>query len=301
MTETESETSSSSSNDKKTASQNTSQVKMHSFVHSKVLNIDKQKKIDRLVANMIIKDLQPFTIVEDTGFRELMSSLEPGYKLISRRNLTENYLPNVYQKTKERAKELIENEARFVSLTTDGWTSAANESYIAITAHFIDKNWNLRSILLECCSTKLSHTAENLRNILLKCVQDWNIEKRIYSVSTDNAANIVAAIRLTGWAHVPCFAHSINLVVQSSLCTVKDVITKLKSIVEFFHRSTNANEKLKEMQKIMHPDKLPLILKNDVITRWNSTYYMIKRALDIQEPLQAALGLISKIYTYYFM
>ena len=107
---------------------------------------------------------------------------------------------------------------------------------------------------------------------------------------TDNAANIVAAVRLTGWAHIPCFAHTTNLIVQSSLLVIKELILKLKNIVEFFHRSSSATEKLNAMQKTMNSQFNPLKLKNDVITRWNSTYVMIERALEIREPLQAVLG-----------
>ena len=179
------------------------------------VDISRQKKIDRLVVNMVVQDLQPFSIVEDTGFRELMLELEPGYKLINRKYLTQHYLPDLYAKTKVTAKDLIQRETQFVSLTTDGWTSSANESYIAITAHYVNNCWELKSILLECCHLELNHTAENLCHVLLKCIKDWNIEKKVYAVSTDNAANIVAAIRLTGWAHIPCFAHTINLVVQA--------------------------------------------------------------------------------------
>lgn len=66
----------------------------------------------------------------------------------------------------------------------------------------------------------------------------------IYAVVTDNAANIVAAVKRTGWAHVPCFAHSLNLVVQEGLKCVETIRSKVKSIVEYFHRSTVANAKL---------------------------------------------------------
>lgn len=50
------------------------------------------------------------------------------------------------------------------------------------------------------------HTAGNIVDELKMLVTDeWNITKKIVAVVTDNAANIVAAIRLNGWKHIPCF------------------------------------------------------------------------------------------------
>lgn len=165
--------------------------------------------------------------------------------------------------------------AEQIALTTDTWTSCTTDSYLAITAHFLNTEFELKSFLFDCCKLNLSHTAENLRNHILRITKEWKIEKKICAVVTDNAANIKAAIRLTGWAHLPCFAHTLNLVIQSSLKEITDVQLKVKSIVEYFHRSTNAMEKLNVLQRQMNASETPLKLKMDVATRWNSTYYII--------------------------
>ena len=40
---------------------------------------------------------------------------------------------------------------------------------------------------------------------------------------TDNANNIVAAVKITGWPHLPCFAHTINLIVTNSISEVQEL------------------------------------------------------------------------------
>jgi len=40
-------------------------------------------------------------------------------------------------------------KANTVALTTDIWTSKAIQSFATTTAHFIDKNWNLTTCVLE--------------------------------------------------------------------------------------------------------------------------------------------------------
>ena len=46
-----------------------------------------------------------------------------------------------------------------LAITTDCWTSVANESYISLTAHFIDENWKLTELDLCCDPLPGSHVA----------------------------------------------------------------------------------------------------------------------------------------------
>jgi len=65
---------------------------------------------------------------------------------------------------------------------------------------------------------------------------------------SDNATNITAAINLNKqWHHLPCLAHSINLIAKSGLDELKDVYKNVKSIVEFFKRSPDASIKLRNV------------------------------------------------------
>ncbi|XP_049829429.1 E3 SUMO-protein ligase ZBED1-like [Schistocerca gregaria] len=93
------------------------------------------------------------------------------------------------------------------------------------------------------------------------------------------------------WWHVPCFAHTVNLIVQASLEPITDTRAKVKSVVEFFKRSPQAFEKLHNIQKQMG---FPILTpKQDFPTRWNSTYEMFDRLLKIKEPLQSTLAIFS--------
>lgn len=53
-----------------------------------------------------------------------------------------------------------------------------------------------------------------------------------------NASNMLGAAKFTGWKHLPCFAHTLNLVVTSSIARNEElskVIRKVKKkIVTFF-------------------------------------------------------------------
>ncbi|KAL6470514.1 hypothetical protein MHYP_G00216330 [Metynnis hypsauchen] len=58
---------------------------------------------------------------------------------------------------------------------------------------------------------------------------------------------------------------------------MKPTVDKVKAIAEFFHRSTAATQKLKSTQRQM--SMVELKLKQECVTRWNSTFHMIQDAV----------------------
>ena len=100
----------------------------------------------------------------------------------------------------------------------------------------------------------MGHTADNLATELKKVAAEWSIADKITCVVTDNASNMKAAVHvhLTRRRHLPCFAHTLNLIVQDA--TEKDqevcqVRHKARSIATFFKQSVKANDKLMEIQQ----------------------------------------------------
>lgn len=61
----------------------------------------------------------------------------------------------------------------------------------------------------------------------------------------------------------------------------------VKNIVTYFRSSTLAADKLRQSQEAMN--MTPLKLLQETPTRWNSTYYMIKRLL-VRDPLIIAIS-----------
>jgi hypothetical protein len=121
--------------------------------------------------------------------------------------------------------------ATAVSLTADGWTSVNNNSVLATTAHFVDETTNMCSKLLGCVEFNEKHTAANLAGMLQETAREWKIDYKIVGIVTDNVPNIVSAVHLCKWCHIPCYAHTLNLMVQTSIKVIKSEIEKVKYIV----------------------------------------------------------------------
>ncbi|XP_027838277.2 E3 SUMO-protein ligase ZBED1-like [Aphis gossypii] len=222
---------------------------------------------------MIVKEYYPFSIVEDKEFVKLLKMLNPGYDLPSRKSLSTSLLSILYNETYDKVKSDIVGNGHFVSITTDSWTSKKNEGYIAATAHFIDNN----------C------TSDNLKSELLKVIKEWGLENRVSACTLDNASNILKVIDLCKWRHVRCFDHSLNLAVQKAIKEIQEVKEKISGIVRHFRKSTTAVGKLKSIQEQLGYSP-QFVLIQDVVTRWNSTFEMLKRVLDLKIPLCTALA-----------
>lgn len=118
-------------------------------------------------------------------------------------------------------------------------------------------------------------------------MSEWDIPKeKISNVVTDNGANMVSAINLFIGKnrHIACFAHTINLVVESSLKNINALpsIQKVRAIVKWVKNSVKVSDKFRQLQsthEISEGEHKKLIL--DVATRWNSTYYMLQRFLEM--------------------
>ncbi|XP_075156806.1 E3 SUMO-protein ligase ZBED1-like [Haematobia irritans] len=240
---------------------------------------------------MIAKDLQPLSIVENEGFKKFASAMNPSYIIPSRYILTKKLLNSEYEIRVNTLKDVL-SQVQSICITTDGWTSVANESYISLTAHFITPNWKMESGFLNCFQTVKSHTADNLKSDILDALIKWGIESKVCCAVSDNAANITAAIKSAGWYNLPCFAHTLHLIVNDGLSepNINRILCIAKEMVVYFHRSTKASNKLKEMQGQMGKPVMKLI--NSTPTRWNSVLNMIERLVNNQEVLEATIAIL---------
>lgn len=238
------------------------------------------------MAAFIVTDMRPISIVEGTGFKNLLTDLDPRYECPSRNTIMERYIVPMYNITKDEVKSYLQC-APSHSITTDAWTSKNMDSFITTTAHFITEEFSLESVVLDTQRVTGSHTADRLAQQIQETCNNW--ELREVKAVTDNAANIQLALSLLDMPHFGCFAHTINLAVSKGLndTSVKKVIGKVRTLVSKFKTSYLRKEELQNNEKLLELAELQLI--QDVSTRWNSIYYMISRLLDVYPAVYAVL------------
>ena len=252
------------------------------------INDKRALAITELIGRMIVIDLQPFSIVEDQGFIELVEHFEPRYVMPSRKYFATTVLDGLYNRCKTRLHQMIENQ-EFLSLTTDIWTSRARDGFISLTGHFIDSNWNRVSVVFNVREFNERHTAVNISDTMRSMINEWDLEYKVLACTRDNGANIVAALNILDILAIPCLAHTLQLIIHDGIFKVKAVQEMLaiaRKIVTHYHHSVTATQCLKDMQvKLGCPEHC---LIQDVDTRWNSTFYMIQRLIEQRRPISVA-------------
>src|SRR5277367_434718 len=152
-------------------------------------------------------------MVERAGFKKMINTFQPTYKIPKRKAVSDTLIPKMYISAREAARKLLAENLMFFSITTDGWTSTVKDEYCSLTVHFVNKqSWELESLTLECLHVPQSHTAVELLKVLRHMLKNWGLkESKLSAASTDNARNIVRAIEDAKWLRIPCCGHVVNL------------------------------------------------------------------------------------------
>ena len=173
-----------------------------------------------------------------------------------------------------------ENTAQY-SLTTDIWTTFANDAYISLTVHLIDKCWELRSYTLATYLFPEQHTGDNIVDKLKEVVCEYEInDNNIFAIVHDQGSTFQRAGHLLEeWNSLNCAVHCIQLCVNEGfgINAIAQALAAAKALVKHFHHSAQATEKLRKKQESMNPPIHELI--NDCKTHWNSTFYMCQSLL----------------------
>ncbi|KAL0881216.1 hypothetical protein ABMA27_002319 [Loxostege sticticalis] len=251
---------------------------------------DDKKRLDLKLLNMIICDFQPFSIVDDIGFRAFINALNPKYELPDQKTLSEYLLAKVYEKRLEEVKMYVQSNAKSVCITVECWTSCSKESYMAITAHFfVDDPFELKSMLIECAEFEGQQVGINIYKEVKSILDTWELYSKVNFIVTDgtpfmdSAANHFA---VAGWSHFGCLALKLNQVVQDALSEIKDTLTKVQIIVNHFEKNIIAKEKIIKYQTNVQNVMQPKSLLKSVPTKWDSVFLMLERFVDLQEALR---------------
>ena len=201
-----------------------------------------------------------------------------------------------------------------ISIALDSWTSPFSQAFLAITGYFIDANWVYREVLLGFKPLHGAHTGSNMSSVVLETLKNHQIQDKVFGLTSNNASNnkILADSLQQALAdnvkiiQTPCLAHVIQLslnqlldrlkaVPQNNIAEIKQAdrlsslakedlqhqkhevsytLNKVHSLAIYIHGSPSCREAFNKLQT----DDPKLTPIQDVRTRWNSTFLMLRRA-----------------------
>ncbi|XP_074297078.1 zinc finger BED domain-containing protein RICESLEEPER 2-like [Silene latifolia] len=260
------------------------------------------------IAHWILMHEHPFRIVEEEGFNLMMKRGMPQYKSMSRHTIRSDYF-KVYESDKKKLKSLLKGVEK-ISLTTDLWKSKPKKiEYMVLTGHFVDSNWKLQKRVLNFVHLPPPRAGRDIANCIFKCLKEWDIENKIFSISVDNASANDTCIQVLKDTfsltkrlvcdgklfHVRCCAHILNIMVQHGLKEVKTIISNVHESVDYINQSDLRLKKFTELVQQFNLKERRLVL--ECKTRWNSTYEMLACAIKFKKVF-ARLAQEDRNYTY---
>ena len=197
------------------------QKKLDTFTRKHACSAERADVISDRIANMIIKDLRPINIVNGKGFQELISFLEPGYRLPSHTHFT-SLIERKYTVVKQTIRDVLQEQVEFIAITADLWTSVATESYLTVTYHFLNKQWEMKSVISGTVPLSESHTTTNIVAWIKELVDESGIKSdKVVAFVHDNCKNIENGGNTLeeehGWLSLGCAGHTLQLCVNSGL------------------------------------------------------------------------------------
>ncbi|KAK6929112.1 Zinc finger, BED-type [Dillenia turbinata] len=251
----------------------------------------------KALAIFLVDGMLPFTTVELHGFRYLMHAFSPQFA-DTNKSMAERDVMALYGRERDIVKDLLLKAPGRVSLTIDSWfCEHTQEEYMCITAHWTDVNWKLlkRVIRFKVLPTPCSGII--VADEVLMCLAQWNIENKIFSVTLDDASYSDVMIsslkrRFLGkkFLHcdgvlfqVRCCSHILKLIVKASLDLVEGIVTKIRSGIVYFKRSSSKRRKFYEIAEKSFQLNTRRKLRMDMPFRWDSTFEMLDSALYYKE------------------
>ncbi|KAH9672546.1 putative AC transposase [Citrus sinensis] len=242
---------------------------------------------------IIMHDLA-FQFVEYEGIRRIWNYLCDEVPNIYRNTAKVDVL-KMHNREKIKIRSMLEEIPSRICLTTDLRTSITTNGYLCLTAHFIDKGWNLQKKVLNFCEMPTQHTGVALAEKILSLLCEWGIEKRIFSLIVDNASsNDVCVVMLKSqlrlrnalvcdgnFFHIRCCAHIINLIVQQGLKEIEKEIEKAYESVKYVKGSQVFVAKVALDQLLCSEDVYMKTMEFDDFDSMDCSAYVRKSELEL--------------------
>ena len=246
------------------------------------------------VLSMIVLDLQPFSFVSDPGFNYYSNRMDPNFKIASE-TYYRKCLDKAYEKGFKMVEEKVEkDDPEVISCQLDGWSSYRH-GYMGLLINYITPAWKRVTICVGCAPFDASHTGQNIGEWLDKKLGDWKVLDKTTVCVSDTASNMLKSMEYLPehMVHNGCLNHILQLAINNEIFekpAVTSIIMKLRAFSNFVARANLLSDFMRKIQREAGLEESHILMtKQDCVTRWNSTYDMVERAVVLEEFIKKVL------------
>ncbi len=174
-----------------------------------------KNSLNDVAIGAIITDCLPFGIFRRPGMSKLLHRLKPGDK-VPHRHTSKRVIKKKFIEARSQFREKLSKISK-ISLTSDLWKAIAQHHHIALTGHFFNKRFEIKSCILGFKQIVGQHNSQNIRNYIDHELNTLNLQNKIAGITTDNASDIKGAVKNGLGVSNGCLCHIVNLTVQNGL------------------------------------------------------------------------------------
>jgi hypothetical protein len=186
----------------------------------------------KLLVEYHIERRLSFLAIESPALKRLLEYLDPrSVKALTTANTLRADCMRYFEIAKNTVINVLSSAMSRIHLTWDLWTSPNFKAMIAITVHWTNKNWEVRSTLIAIREIEGDHDGENISEIVHAVLKEFRIVDRIGYFTGDNASNNDTAMKCldrrireeggvgfdVGERRLRCFAHDMQIAVKGLL------------------------------------------------------------------------------------
>ncbi|CAM9620525.1 unnamed protein product, partial [Hapterophycus canaliculatus] len=216
----------------------------------------------------------------------LLHSLRPRIQVPYRRKVIEQLREMKRTVDNDIQRRLVDQH---VSITTDGWTSSNNDTYMSFTCSFITSDFKLEALTLECRKHEGNTAGEDLAAAVRAMIERHGLKGRVLALTTDCEPSMVKTGRILaegdGPTHIGCACHRLESVTSKAFNGpgVSKALALARGLVARYTMSSQACDRLKQMCEICEITSLKPI--QDVVTKFWSTHAFVVRLLYLRRPI----------------
>ena len=271
---------------------------------------------ESIIHNVIVMCGLPVSLIDHPNFRQFLRDIDPKYTPPCRQTITNSFLPKLVSSSKSKLQSVLDS-ADYVSLTADIWTDRRAHSFLGVTVHmFGHGSRKPNSNLLAFRHFEGSHTGQRIADELDGILEEFGIASKTRFIVTDNASNMKKALCVlfgtvngcdeppsstdkyfddhTLWEdhdedavtvpdtcrRLPCFAHSLQLVIRDglqNLTSCRSALGKVSKLANIIHQSALFRGSFEGTFGAGRA------IPETNATRWNSAYKQLRCVVDLDQ------------------
>ncbi|PIA61750.1 hypothetical protein AQUCO_00200025v1 [Aquilegia coerulea] len=251
----------------------------------------------RELARLIVLFELSFSMGEDPHFQAMTQSFNSQAQPVSRFTIRDIVIES-FEEERSKLHSLLQSIPGKICLTSAFWKTEEGDGYLCITAHFVDRDWKLKSRIISFPRVDYPHTEFAVYEAIYNSILGWNLNGKVFTLTLDDRNSIDVTRRLKESLftndnslpkqlfHVSCSTYIVNIIVQGGLNEIHHSLENIRTSIRHIRTSKVNLRKFRELCEISGTTFRNLASDICIPYLWNTTYLMLDAAIPYQRTFE---------------